>query len=391
VTLVPFREGLERSAIAETVRSDGSVQQAHTSIIDSVNGWWGSQGRELIEGLRSEGALLHLTADQMKVAFVATLDGNGILNPFQVRGAFVEWLNLNEATLRTIIETGYPAALIDDDDVIAVGNPELLDQRDELVVQTEEINTQYDILTRINKVASNSNEEEGETEGEDEASIEGIGAFIPKTVLEPLEAEKKENRDKIKILLGECKEAHLQLFDREEVSGLAKKVRPTKGKTKPVMDDFHRLDDLVSAIDGIESLFELRGKLVANISEWETLNQRNIEIAEAIKPHEDYKNLRKELNDSLKTLKEQLFVLANEVRKTLGVEHVRPHVLASLLTSLESLVQKRLDVHVDDLIRLIQSMYGRYARTLSEIRLERDERAVTVDELLVRLGYLEDA
>ena len=208
---------------------------------------------------------------------------------------------------------------------------------------------------------------------------------------EPLESEKKENNDRIKTLLTECKEAWVNILDHAEVKQLPKGERPTKTKTKPVGQDFHKLDDLVNAIEGIEALSGLRAKLVENISEWDVLNQRNIEIAEAIKPHEYHKALRNELNASLKALKEQLFALANEVRKTLDEEYVRPHVMEYFCNSLESIVQKRLDAHADDLIRLIRSMHDRYAQTLSEIRSERDGFAATVDEMLVRQGNLEDA
>ena len=392
MTLIPFAEELEYSAIADRIRSNDSVVGAHATIIDSFIAWWEAEGHEQIRHLRSEGALLYSTAEDMKSAFVVALGENGILDDFAIRGAFVEWFNINESTLRTIVETDYDAALIDDENVLALEHQNLLDQRNQLEIQTEEINVQYDILMRMNRGndASSDDEAEGDSDGEAEGIVEQIGDFMPNTELGPLEAEKKDRTDRIKILTTQCKDIHQQLFDREEVKTLPKDVRPTKGKTTPTRDNFHKLDDLITGIEGITVLKEMRDNLVANISEWEILHARKNEIEEAIKPHEDYKARRKILNDSLVGIKEQLFVLANEVRKTLPEEFVISEVTNHLRASLRFQLQRRLDANVDELIQLVQSMHRRYARTFSEIRSERDEQSTVVDALFVQLGYMEE-
>ena len=392
MTLISFVEELEYSAIATQIRSNDSVIGAHTTIIDSFIAWWEAEGHEQIRHLRSEGALLYSILEDMKSAFVVALGENGILDDFAIRGAFVEWFNNNESTLRTIVETGYPAILISDESVLALEHQNLLDQYNQLMIQTEEINTQYDLLRSINRSNNNSDDEEIEegSDGEAEGIVEQIGDFLPSTILEPLEVEKKECTDRIKILLSECKDIHQQLFDRDEVKTLSKDVMPRKGKTKPTGNDLHKLDDLVTSIEGITTLDEMRNSLVEKIAEWDLLHTRKNEIVEMMKPHEDYKARRKVLNDSLGGLKEQLYALANEVREMLPEEFVISEVTHHLRESLRFQLHRRLDIHVDGLIGLIQSMHERYARTLSEIRSERDEQVAVINDLFIRLGYMED-
>ena len=391
MTLIAFAEELEYSAIAHQIRSNDSVIGAHATIIESFLVWWESEGHEQIRHLRSEGAILYSTAEDMKSAFVAALGENGILDDFAIRGAFVEWFNINESTLRTIVETGYPAALIDDESVLALEHQNLLDQHNQLIIQTDEINTQYDLLRRINRSNNDSGDDETEesSDGEAEGIVEQIGDFIPSTILEPLEVEKKGCTDRINILLSECKDIHQQLFDRDEVKSLSKGVKPPKGKTTPTGNNLHKLDDLVTSIEGISNLNEMRNSLVVRIAEWDLLHTRKNEITEIMKPHEDYKARRKVLNDSLVELKEQLYVLANEVRKSLPKEFVISEVTNHLRTSLRFQLQRRLDANADELIQLVQSMHRRYARTFSEIRSERDEQSTVIDALFVQLGYME--
>lgn len=383
MTLIPFAEDLEYSAIAECVRSNVSVTEAHATIIDTFIAWWDAEGREQIRHLRSEGAILYSTAEEMKSAFVVALGENGILDHFALRGAFVEWFNLNESTLRTIVETGYPAALIDDESVLSLEHKNLLDQYNQLIIQTGEINAQYDLLRSLNR----GNNTLGDDEAEE--SVEQIGDFIPNSILEPLEVEKKDCTDRINILLSECKEIHQQLFDRDEVKTLSNEVKPPKGKTTPTGNNLHKLDDLVTAIEGIATLNEMRNSLVVKIAEWDLLHTRKNEIIEIMKPHEDYKLRRKVLNDSLVELKEQLFVVANEVRKTLPEEFVISEVTNHLCSSLGFQLQRRLDANVDELIRLVQSMHRRYASTQTEVRAEVEIRFNEAQQVFHNGGYLD--
>lgn len=384
MTLVPFVEGLEYSAIAELVRSNDSVIDAHASIINSFNVWWDERGREQILHLREDGALLYSTVEDMKSAFVVALRENEILDEFAIRGAFVEWFNVNESTLRTIVETGYPAALVDDEKVLSIQHQNLLDQRNQLMIQTEEINIQYDILMRLNRSDGASSDDEVESESEE--WLEQIGDFIPGIVLDPLEMEKKECGNRIKILVSECKEIHQQLFDSNEVKNLPQEGRPKKGNTIPTSTNLHKLDGLVAAIEEIETLNELRDALVAKIGEWDLLHRRKKEIMEIMKPHEEYHERRKVLNASLRELKEQLFVIANEIRKTLPEEFVTSEVTNRLRTNLGFQLQRRLDANVDDLIRLIQSMHKRYALTQTEVRSEVDFNSNEAQEVFVNGG-----
>ena len=393
MTLIPFAEELEYSAIADKIRSNDSVVGAHATIIDSFNAWWEAEGHKQILHLRSEGALLHSTAEEMKSAFVVALKENEIIDDFAIRGAFVEWFNINESTLRTIVETGYPAALIHDENVLSLEHQTLLDRRNQLMAQTEEINTQYDLLSRINRANSGSSNdgEEESSDAEGEGIVEQIGNFIPNILLTPLEEEKKNCNGRIKILTTECKEIHQHIFDREEVKNLPRDKKPPKGGTSPTSTDFHKLDALVDAIDDIAALREIRNNLIAKISEWDNLHSRKNEIVEIMKPHEDHKVLRSELNSSLNLLKEQLFALANEVRRTLPEDFVISEITNQLRASMEFQIQRRLDSNVDQLISLIQSMHTRYSHTLSEIIEERDKQSVVVHELFNRLGYMGDS
>lgn len=386
---IPFADNLEYTAIRDRVLSNNSVLNAHTVIIDSLNDWWGKIGSRQINDLRNDDAVLYSIAEEMKTAFVIALSENGILDDFAIRGAFVEWFNLNESTLRTIVETGYPAALVEDHSVIALENQSLLDRRDRLSTQVEIINTQHELLSRINRSNNDQSDDSEEDDSEEQTDeiLEQLGDYLPNFKLKPLEEDIKNVNSRIKTLVEECKAIHNLIFDSDELKSLPKGTRPGKGRTTPTRDNLHKMDELLTSISEIDSLDEIRISLIDKIAEWDILSERKNELSAIVKPHEDYKDKRTELNNSLKKLNEQIYLLAKELRKNLPLDFVISEVTNQLRLSMELQIQKRLDGNVDQLIQLIESMYERYARTLAQILQKRDSHAEDVVEIFDQLGY----
>ena len=387
MTLVPFSGNLEFGMIADIIRNNQSVLSAHMQLIEDTNSWWISSGQNFVTRLTDHDAKRYSTLDQMKLSFVEQLSSNLILDGFSLRGAFAEWSNDNESTFRTIVETGFPAALIADDDVLKIEHGSLIDKRNELKLRVEEINSQYEILRRINRSGTSEDEEEELSNSDTDSITEEVGDFLPKMILDPLEAEQKEINKRVRELLSKCNDIHSQVYDNVVFSNLPKGEKPTKASTKPVTNDFRKLDILIEKIKGINSLDRHRSSLIQSVSEWETLIARKKEIVDLIKPHEDYKELRKNLNQSLIELKEHLFKLAGLARKSLPESFVTNAVIEHLRVSLTKQIQKRLDEHINALISIVNSMHKRYSITLSETRHSRALQSERVDAILTQFMH----
>ena len=388
--LIQFRKDLEYQMIEDTIRSHDSVVSAHTGVIDTLRNWWESDGIKRIEQLRDSGSNFYAVIDDMKSDFVRAISDNGILDNFEIRGAFVGWLNHNESTLRTIFETGYPSGLVDDDSVLSLDHKHLLNQRNELEAQCSEINIQYELLTRINKVNSSaSDESEDNTDENSEVVTEGIGNFLTNMGLEPLVAERKLINDQIKALVSRCKEIHNRIFDHKTINSIAKSSRPSKTSTLPTQSNLRKIDALIQAIKGLNPLKGFYDELVQSTEDWDTLTARLKAINFLIKPHEDYKTKRNNVNEELAVLKNRLYTISNVVRKSLSEEFVKNNVNLFLCNSLVMQLQDRLNSNADDLVAIVRSMYERYSETLDIIRTRCAEDNSAFDELLVNLGYRE--
>ena len=131
----------ERRAIAEIVKRDPGVAEAHSRFLNQLEVWW-QKNLPLIEALAPKNghkgnvyALRRALLDDLPKTFAK----QSLLNDHQVRGAFARYIDDLKADLKSIAASGWGAELIPDDDIIANQFPELLAEMEQKSLRLMEL------------------------------------------------------------------------------------------------------------------------------------------------------------------------------------------------------------------------------------------------------------
>jgi type I restriction enzyme M protein len=119
-----------RRDIAELVKHDPGVVEAHRRFLDTLDEWW-QRNLPIIESLAPNGGE-KVNVYSLRRTLVADIDktlaGQCLLNEHQIRGAFARFVDDLKADLKSIAASGWAPELIPDDEILQSQYPELLEE-----------------------------------------------------------------------------------------------------------------------------------------------------------------------------------------------------------------------------------------------------------------------
>jgi type I restriction enzyme M protein len=119
---------MDRRALAEIVKTDPGIAEAHNRFLGTLNEWW-KQNVALIQKLApangAKGNVYELRR-QLLASITATFATQELLTDHQIRGAFARYINDLKADLKSVAASGWGAELIPDDEILESQFPELL-------------------------------------------------------------------------------------------------------------------------------------------------------------------------------------------------------------------------------------------------------------------------
>jgi type I restriction enzyme M protein len=234
----------DRAAAKRIVEAHPSVQGKHADFHAALAGWWQANEPEL-RTLPKLGTFFKLKKT-FAVSLEQLLIPRGVLDKFQVRGAFAEFANQLAADFKSVAASGWNADLIPAEEILQSQFPEVLKELSDAHSRIAELQAMFDAVKP----------EEGQEEEEVDLSTFEFSdelPVLPKAVADALKARKKEVSAELKSLkksgdAGYVKELQGELEQIEELmakhSAAEDELKLAKATVKGIEK---RRDELVEA------------------------------------------------------------------------------------------------------------------------------------------------
>ena len=203
-------EVTERRALADIVKNDPGVANAHSRFLEILEAWW-RENLLLIEALApnngKKGNVYELRR-QLLASIAETFEEQSLLTDHQIRGAFARYMEDLKADLKSIAASGWGPELIPDDDILQSQFPELLAEMEQKRLRLAE-------LTALFAAADEEDYEDSDDTG-----------VLPSDEVKALKAELKEANAQAKLAKKEKR-------DPSEFHALAReRAERTAGQTQ---------------------------------------------------------------------------------------------------------------------------------------------------------------
>lgn len=179
----------DKADIKRQVESDNSAKEAHGRFHDELAAWWKKNVKDL-KALPDTGSYFPLKrkfADSLEKALVPM----GLLDKFQVRGAFAEFSSSLAADFKSVAASGWNAELIPEEEILKSQFPEVLAEMEAAQARIAELEGLFEAAKG----------EEGDEEVEvDLDELDPELEVLPKAAVDAIKAQKKELNAQLKLV-----------------------------------------------------------------------------------------------------------------------------------------------------------------------------------------------
>lgn len=178
-------QATSQEAISAMVRSHATVLDVSNKYSKALSDWFEGVGAQLDEIAGKKNKAKPYAMRRQWVSDVsAKLSPLGVLDAYQVRGAFADFALKIKDELASISAAGFDSGLVPDEDILKTAAPDLIEKAQKLEM-------------RIAELAAIFDEVNGSDEESDDAEPHESGV-LPKGLLDELKEEKKELKSKVK-------------------------------------------------------------------------------------------------------------------------------------------------------------------------------------------------
>jgi type I restriction enzyme M protein len=200
-----FTEAIaDKRAIAELVAEDPTVKKRHGDFLNIVGTWW-QKNMPLVEALAPKNGKtgnVYALRRALLTSISDALKDQDLLTPYQVRGAFANYVNELKADLKSIAASGWGPELIPDDEILISQFPEILEQLEKDRARLAELEALFAAAA------------EEDFEDTDDTGV------LPSDEVKALKAEIKEANTEAKLAKREKKDA-TKFIERVKVAEAA--------------------------------------------------------------------------------------------------------------------------------------------------------------------------
>lgn len=369
----------DKRSIADFITHHPSVVSRHQTFMEQIESWW-QDNLPVVEALapgpenkHENSGNVYLMRRSLLKSIADVLAGQDLLTPYQVRGAFANYVNLLKADFKSIAASGWGPGLIPDEDILQSQFPEI----------PEEMAQAQARLAELQALFFAADEEDFE-DTEDTGVMAGSEVKGKKENLKFFNSEWKAHLKELKALV-------YNVFTEIKVAGLlpndAKKgYYCTEGfsQKEPQFENGKRILDLAEQVKYSSEFAEALSK---------TMEQGALDFGNAQRTE---KNLGRHrvLEDEVKALKATLKgtekkrnALVASAREKISTDEARIVIVERLRQVLMNTYQTYLRADQRACIKAIENLWSKYAVTAKTIEAERDAASTQLKEFLVELGY----
>lgn len=344
----PLKDGYQQFSAAIAAKEDiktviyqsEGYDQAQKRYADAMQDFWQSI-LPLVENLPVDQDVYHFVQG-LTEAFAlktATIE-NPLLDEFQSRGAFAQYVDELEPDFKSVAASEWNAELIPEEDILESQFPELLAESRAKQARKEELEALFAEVAELEE--SDWNETDYEV--------------IPKGRITEIKAT-------IKQLNGQRKELE------KEVKTLEKRISA------------YRKDGDTAAITKLQQEIKQVQLQIAPLT-------LAIETAEAgIQRHVDLENEVKACATLIRAIEQRKEELVEQAREQITADKAKQLIINRWHTKLHSTINSYLEVHTRQLQQAVEELHSKYTVTLTDILTEREIFTNELNKFLEELGY----
>jgi len=379
-TYCDFAPAIEKKlSVAALVSDHPGVTGCHDAIMKTIGDWWdANQGT--VEDLAVDPENQTDTAGNVYAMRAALLDSiedvlqdQTLLNPYQVRGAFANYVGQLKADFKSIAASGWGPELIPDEELLQVMHPEILKQLEQARVRLAELQSLFAAA--------------GEEDFEDDDETGVLPADEVKSKKESLKELNVNWKAALKSVKALAANIWIEVNAVEMAPAGAKKGHYcTEGFTQkePVFANAGRSLDLLAEA-GLES--EYAAPLKQAMEQGQAALEQAQAIDVALTQHKALEDETKTLKASIKAIEGKKDELVTSAREQISAGDARIAILARLRRVLMATYDAYLRADQRACVKAIENLHGKYAVTAEKIEEARDKASAQLHEYLAELGY----
>jgi len=373
----------EKQDIADFVATHQSVITRHGQFMQQIEQWW-KTNLPIVEALapdpenqHEQSGNVYIMRSSLLASIATELAGQQLLTPFQVRGAFAQYVDILKADFKSIAASGWGAELIPDDDILQSQFPDVLKELDQAQARLAELQALF---------AAASEEDFEDSEGS--GVLPGSEVKSKKDALKAANAEWKAQLKELKALAGdifnEIKAADLL------TKGAKKGFYCTEGLTQKETQfaNGQRILDLAAQAQH-ESEFAI--PLAQAITAGTLAYGQAQSINQSLERHQALEDEAKALKATIKGIENKRDALVQSAREKISNDEARIVIIERLRQTLMNIYQAHLKADQRACIKAIENLWGKYAVTAKTIEEQRDEASEKLKTFMVELGYDKEA
>lgn len=332
-----------REDIRKLFDESDSIKATQAQYTKQLNAWWSVVMKDF-QALPENKNIFELYrnfSDSFCIAIAQPETGQKpVLDNYQSRGALASyWSELN-TDLKSVAASGWNAELIPDDEILESQYPEVLKELRSNESRRDELQA---IFTEVNELEDDAwNEEDYEVWRSKEL---------------------KEQKDSIKALKGECREA-----DKEH-RNLLKRIAANKK---------------AGLVTECEALQKEAGNLVAEI---DRLKEQISSEEKRIEKHASLEEELKLCKKKVKEIRDRKQQLVDFARSLISSGEAEKLILARWNSILHQTISGYLLAHSRHLLISIENLHDKYTVPLHSILSDRETETIELNRFLLELGY----
>jgi len=365
--------------IAEFVNNHQSVATCHEQFMQTLEQWWHANVSHIESLAANEQQPVHLATNvyAMRIVLLANIEqalaDQQLLTPFQVRGAFANYMVTLKADFKSIAASGWGAELIPDQEILQSQFPDVLAESEQSQAR----------LAELQALFAAADEEDFE-DTEDSGVMPSGDVKTKKEELKEANAEWKAQLKNIKALVG-------NLFVEIKAAGLLPKAANksfycTEGLAgqEPQFDNGLRILTLAAEVKFNSEYAEpLRDAVVKGQLAYE----RAQVITTGLERHKLLEDEVKTLRATIKAIENKRDELVENARAKITKEQARTIIIERLRVTLLNTYHNYLRAEQRACVAAIENLWQKYAVTAKTIGDQRDAAAEELQSFLMELGY----
>ena len=372
-------------ALTDKREIDGLINQhpgvaaANKRVMDVLEAWWGDN-LPVVEALAPDAANqqarprnVYVMRSQLLRGIEAALADNGLLTPFQVRGALASYFDSLKSDFKSIAASGWGPELIPDDEILESQFPDVL-------VEQEQAQSRLAELQALFAAAS----EEDFEDNDDTGVMPGDEVKSKKDELKAFNADWKARLKAIKSLAANLF-SELKAVDKLP-PGNKKGYYCTEGLAgkDPTFENGLRIVELAERQGfGSEWVTPLRDAVAQGRHAWNSAQRIETSLAR----HKALEDEAKALKTTLKGIESKRDELVASAREKISIDDSRTVIITRLKARLLSVYGGYLRAEQRACVKAMESLWDKYAVSACQIETERAEASRQLQMLLTELGY----